>query len=97
MKKVSKLDEYLFDLNGYLIIKNALSNKELKEINKILDKLKNLNIFILPPMKISINNLPYSNCCNILKFNAVIRNYLWWALEDLNLGPLRYERSALTN
>jgi len=42
MKKVSKLDEYLFDLNGYLIIKNALSNKELKEINNILDKLKNL-------------------------------------------------------
>ena len=32
MKKVSKLDEYLFDLNGYLIIENALSNKELKEI-----------------------------------------------------------------
>ena len=31
MKKVSKLDEYLFDLNGYLIIKNALSKKELKD------------------------------------------------------------------
>ena len=43
MKKVSKLDEYLFDLNGYLIIKNALSKKELKDLNKILDKLKNLN------------------------------------------------------
>ena len=42
MKKVSKLDEYLFDLNGYLIIKNALSKKELKDLNKILDKLKNL-------------------------------------------------------
>ncbi len=21
----------------------------------------------------------------------------WWALRDLNPGPLRYERSALTN
>ena len=28
MKKVSKLDEYLFDLNGYLIIENALTKKE---------------------------------------------------------------------
>jgi len=42
MKKVSKLDEYLFDLNGYLIIENALTKKELKDLNKILDKLKNL-------------------------------------------------------
>ena len=42
MKKVSKLDEYLFDLNGYLIVKNALNKKELKDLNKILDKLKNL-------------------------------------------------------
>ena len=42
MKKVSKLDEYLFDLNGYLIIENGLTKKELKDLNKILDKLKNL-------------------------------------------------------
>ena len=42
MKKISKLDEYLFDLNGYLIIKNALSKKELINLNKILDDLKNL-------------------------------------------------------
>ena len=27
MKKVSQLDEYLFDLNGYLIIENALSKR----------------------------------------------------------------------
>ena len=37
MKNVSKLDEYLFDLNGYLIIKNALNKKKLKDINKILN------------------------------------------------------------
>ena len=42
MKKVSQLDEYLFDLNGYLIIENALSKKELKDLNNILDKLKSL-------------------------------------------------------
>ena len=42
MKKISKLDEYLFDLNGYLIIKNALGKKELKDLNNILDKLKNI-------------------------------------------------------
>ena len=42
MKKVSQLDEYLFDLNGYLVIKDALSKKEILDINKILDKLKNL-------------------------------------------------------
>ena len=44
MKRVSKLDEYLFDLNGYLIIENALNKKELKDLNKIIDKLKNLKI-----------------------------------------------------
>ena len=27
MKTVSKLDEYLFDLNGYLIVKNASKGK----------------------------------------------------------------------
>ena len=37
MKKVSQLDEYLFDLNGYLIIENALSKKELKDLNNILE------------------------------------------------------------
>ena len=42
MKKISKIDEYLFDLNGYIIIKNALNKKELEDLNKILDKLKNL-------------------------------------------------------
>ena len=42
MKKISKLDEYLFDLNGYLIINNALNKKELKDLNNILDKLKNI-------------------------------------------------------
>ena len=42
MKKVSKLDEYLFDLNGYIIIKNALNKKEVRDLNKILDKLKNI-------------------------------------------------------
>ena len=42
MKKVSKLDEYLFDLNGYLVIENALNKSELKNLNNILDKLKNI-------------------------------------------------------
>ena len=37
MKKVSKLDEYLFDLNGYLVIENALNKSELKNLNNILD------------------------------------------------------------
>jgi len=50
VKKISKLDEYLFDLNGYLIIKNALSKKELINLNKILDDLKNLVINSGPVM-----------------------------------------------
>ena len=45
MKKISKLDEYLFDLNGYLIINNALNKKELKDLNNILDKLKNDKLY----------------------------------------------------
>ena len=42
MNKVTKLQEYLFDLNGYLIIKNALDKKEVQSINKILNKLNKL-------------------------------------------------------
>ena len=32
MKKVSKLDEYLFDLNGYLIIENFKTNEECEQL-----------------------------------------------------------------
>ena len=41
-QRPSKLEKYLFDLNGYIIIKNALNKLEVKECNKIIDKLKNL-------------------------------------------------------
>ncbi len=41
-KKPSQLEKYLFDLNGYILIKKALQKKEVKECNKIIDKLKNL-------------------------------------------------------
>ena len=41
-KKPSAIEKYLFDLNGYILIKKALQKKEVKECNKIIDKLKNL-------------------------------------------------------
>ena len=41
-QKPTKLEKYLFDLNGYIIIENALDKFEVKQCNKILDKLKNL-------------------------------------------------------
>ncbi len=41
-KKPSAIEKYLFDLNGYILIKKALQKKEIKECNKIIDKLKNL-------------------------------------------------------
>ena len=41
-QRPTKLEKYLFDLNGYIIIKNALNKLEVKECNKIIDKLKNL-------------------------------------------------------
>ncbi len=41
-KKPNALEKYLFDLNGYIILKKAVSTKELSECNKIIDKLKNL-------------------------------------------------------
>ncbi len=41
-KKPSQLEKYLFDLNGYILIKRALKKKEVEECNKIIDKLKNL-------------------------------------------------------
>ena len=40
--KPTELEKYLFDLKGYLILKKAISSKELRECNKIIDKLKNL-------------------------------------------------------
>lgn len=38
-KSVSELDQYLFDLRGYLILKNALSKTEVAEMNATLDSL----------------------------------------------------------
>ena len=42
MKKPTKLEMYLFDLNGYIVVKNALKKSEVNACNKIIDKLKNL-------------------------------------------------------
>ncbi len=42
MKKPTELERYLFDLNGYIVVKNALNKFEINACNKIIDKLKNL-------------------------------------------------------
>tara|TARA_Y100000758_G_C15987564_1_gene399259 strand:- start:33 stop:863 length:831 start_codon:yes stop_codon:yes gene_type:complete len=42
MKKPTELEMYLFDLNGYIVVKNALKKSEVNSCNKIIDKLKNL-------------------------------------------------------
>ena len=34
---IKPLDEYLFDLNGFLKIENALGKKEVNELNQVLD------------------------------------------------------------
>ena len=41
-KQISKIDQYLFDLNGYIVIQNALNKSEVKACNKIIEKLKKL-------------------------------------------------------
>ena len=41
-KQISKIDKYLFDLNGFIVIQNALNKLEVKACNKIIDKLKKL-------------------------------------------------------
>ena len=41
MKQPSELEIYLFDLKGFIVIKNALSKKEVKDCNQIIDKIKN--------------------------------------------------------
>lgn len=41
-KQISKIDKYLFDLNGFIVIQNALNKSEVKACNKIIDKLKKL-------------------------------------------------------
>ena len=42
MKNPTELEMYLFDLNGYIVVKNALKKSEINACNKIIDKLKNL-------------------------------------------------------
>ena len=42
MKNPTELEMYLFDLNGYIVVKNALKKSEVNACNKIIDKLKNL-------------------------------------------------------
>ncbi|MCP4304479.1 MAG: hypothetical protein GY788_06290, partial [bacterium] len=39
-RTISEMDRYLFDLNGFLVIKGALSGKELAECNATLDTLQ---------------------------------------------------------
>ena len=39
-KQISKIDKYLFDLNGFIVIQNSLNKSEVKACNKIIDKLK---------------------------------------------------------
>ena len=41
-KKPTSLEKYLFDLNGYIVIKNALSKKEIKNCNEIIDNIKKI-------------------------------------------------------
>ena len=41
-KQISKIDKYLFDLNGFIVIQNALNKSEVKACNTIIDKLKKL-------------------------------------------------------
>ena len=41
-KKISEIDKYLFDLNGYIVVKNALKKSEINACNKIIEKLKNI-------------------------------------------------------
>jgi len=35
--KPKEMEEYLFDLRGYLILKNAVDSDHLKELNDIID------------------------------------------------------------
>lgn len=42
MATVSDLDKYLFDLNGYLIIKNAIPGDILRELNASIDSLRDI-------------------------------------------------------
>ena len=41
-KQISKIDKYLFDLNGFIVTQNALNKSEVKACNKIIDNLKKL-------------------------------------------------------
>ena len=41
-KQISNIEKYLFDLNGYIVIENALNKSEVKACNKIIEKLKKL-------------------------------------------------------
>ena len=39
--EVTEMDRYLFDLNGYLIIRGALSKNEVADCNDSLDEMQN--------------------------------------------------------
>ena len=35
-KKISEIDKYLFDLNGYIVVKNALKKSKIMHVIKLL-------------------------------------------------------------
>jgi len=40
-KKISEIDKYLFDLNGYIVVKNALKKSEINACNRLIAEMKN--------------------------------------------------------
>jgi len=55
---VTDLDIYLFDLRGYLVIKNALDPEHIEEANAILDELRRIK----PDGATAPETSPYFKC-----------------------------------
>ncbi len=52
---------------------------------------------VLVNLKLKDHKLQYDLRPPFDSFTRTAKNGEWWARQDLNLRPLRYERSALTN
>ena len=85
-----------FSENMINVLQLAANAHKTFNLSKIDKKRKLINL-VLSTKKLYGRKLVYTLRPPFDAFVETDKNVQWWARQDLNLRPLRYERSALTN
>ena len=88
---MNELDKYLFDINGYMIIENALERDETTELNRLIDAQN------LPEPGLATSEARFGSSGSLFDENNLSAGYLDWGAPFNNLldhpaimDPLRF-------